>query len=276
MSLGQRSILFLQFGKQAGVLYRDHRLVGEGLQERDLLVRERLYLPATEEESSDRRPLTEERRGERRPMPEPDGYLPAEREFGVGVGEILDVNRSGVHDSPASHPVTMDRIREPNGCVFPVAVTGGHPELIPFDEQQRGIRRLAEPAGVLDQRVQHRLQICRGARDDPENLARRGLLREGFAHLSMGLRERPILLPQLGEQPHILNGNDGLVGEGLQQGDLLFGEQADHRPRDGNRAYGRTVFQHGYGQGAAGKVAGELGIVLWVPRDVGDIHHRSI
>src|SRR5262245_32993112 len=43
----------------------------------------------------------------------------------------------------------------------------------------------------------------------------------------MSLRQFTVLLLRLGEQPHVLNGDDGLVGEGLEQCDLLFAEWPD-------------------------------------------------
>jgi hypothetical protein len=42
----------------------------------------------------------------------------------------------------------------------------------------------------------------------------------------MGLCECLILFLQLSEQPHILDGDDGLVGEGLEEADLLLAERA--------------------------------------------------
>ena len=45
------------------------------------------------------------------------------------------------------------------------------------------------------------------------------------------LGERPVALLQLGEQPGVLDGDHGLVGEGLQQRDLLVGERAHLHPR---------------------------------------------
>jgi hypothetical protein len=103
-----------------------------------------------EEERPNRRSLAEERRGERRPVAEPYGDILAEGKVGLGIGEVLDVNSSGVDDSSPSHPATLDWIREPNDFRFHVAVTSGHPELISFDEQECSVRGLAEPAGVLD------------------------------------------------------------------------------------------------------------------------------
>ena len=59
----------------------------------------------------------------------------------------------------------------------------------------------------LHQCVQHRLQIERRSADDLEHVGRRRLLLQGFA--------------QLVEQPRVLDGDDGLVGKGRDQIDLL-------------------------------------------------------
>jgi hypothetical protein len=40
-------------------------------------------------------------------------------------------------------------------------VQSGHLELIPLDEQESGVRRLTQPAGALNQRIEDRLQIRR-------------------------------------------------------------------------------------------------------------------
>src|SRR4030095_13116901 len=77
-----------------------------------------------------------------------------------------------------------------------------------------------ESDGVRHDRIEHGLNIRRRARDDPQNLAGRRLLLKGLSHLRVGGRKRTILLLQLLEQPDVLNGNDRLVGEGLQERDL--------------------------------------------------------
>ncbi len=128
--------------KEPDVLDGDDGLVGEGLQQRDLLVRELPYLPAAKEEGPDRHAFAEKGHRERSPMPDPGGNRCAEGELGLGVGEVLDVNGPGVHNGPAGNPATVDRIREP-GALVHGAVKSGHPELIPFDEQEKGVRRLA-------------------------------------------------------------------------------------------------------------------------------------
>jgi len=90
---------------------------------------------------------------------------------------------------------------------------GSHPELVPFHKQKKGVRRLAKPAGTLDQRIEHRLQICRGARDDSEDFTGRGLLLQRLSDLPVRLGQLPILLLQLGEQAHVLESDDGLMRE---------------------------------------------------------------
>jgi hypothetical protein len=57
------------------------------------------------------------------------------------------------------------------------------------------------------------LGVRRRPGDHAENLAGRGLLLQGFGHLGVGLRESLVLLLQLREQPHVLDGDDRLVGK---------------------------------------------------------------
>ncbi len=55
------------------------------------------------------------------------------------------------------------------------------------------------------------------------------------------LRERPVLLLQLREQAHVLDSDHRLVGEGLEEGDLPFREEADFRARKLDRPDRDTV-----------------------------------
>src|SRR5206468_6191530 len=73
------------------------------------------------------------------------------------------------------------------------------------DERSFG---LAQPDGVLGERLEDRLQIERGPADDLEQLAGRGLLLERHAQLAVARLE-------LVEQPNVLDRDDGLVREGL-------------------------------------------------------------
>ena len=88
-------------------------------------------------------------------------------------------------------------------------------QALALETVDRRIRRPADPGGALGDGFHDRLEIGRRARDDPQNLARRRLLLQGLGHLGMGLRERLVLLLQLREQAHVLDGDHRLVGERL-------------------------------------------------------------
>jgi hypothetical protein len=49
------------------------------------------------------------------------------------------------------------------------------------------------------------------------------VLVECLGHLSVGLRQRLILRLEFREQPHVVDGDDGLVGERLDEGDPPLG-----------------------------------------------------
>ena len=67
-------------------------------------------------------------------------------------------------------------------------------------------------------RVEHRLQFAGRAGDDLEHLGGRGLLLQRLGQIS---RARLHLV----EQPHVLDRDHRLVGEGRDQLDLLVGER---------------------------------------------------
>ena len=52
-----------------------------------------------------------------------------------------------------------------------------------------------------------------------------------------------IALLQFFEQPDVLDGDDGLVGESFEQFDLLLGERADLHAADMNRPDGNSLAQ---------------------------------
>ena len=69
---------------------------------------------------------------------------------------------------------------------------------------------------------QHRLQIERRAADDLEHVSGGGLLLQRFAQIIGALLH-------FVEQPRLLDGDDGLIGESLQQFDVVIGEMAGLR-----------------------------------------------
>src|SRR5262245_17810744 len=94
-----------------------------------------------------------------------------------------------------------------------MAVDCGQAKNIAVALEQPRVIRLAKARRRLDERVEDRLQIERRAADDLEHIGGGGLLLQRFA--------------QLLEQACVLDGDDGLVGEAGDQGDLLIGERAN-------------------------------------------------
>jgi hypothetical protein len=76
-------------------------------------------------------------------------------------------------------------------------------------KQERGFR-FAQPSGRLDQGVEYGLQIEGRTANGLEHVSRRSLPLQRFAKLV--------------EQPRIFDGDDGLIGEGRHQLDLLIGK----------------------------------------------------
>ena len=79
---------------------------------------------------------------------------------------------------------------------------------------------LAQPGSRLNQCVQYSLQIKRRPADHLEHVGGGGLLLKRFAQVMRALA-------QLVEQARVLDGDDGLVGKGGDQLDLLVGEWPD-------------------------------------------------
>jgi hypothetical protein len=97
---------------------------------------------------------------------------------------------------------------------------------------EKSVTGLTEAGGGSDDGVKDGLQIGRRARDHAQDLGRGGLLLER--------------LFRLGEQPDVLNGDDGLVGEGLKEGNLRVGEWPALLPGDGDGADRIAISQHGH------------------------------
>ena len=80
---------------------------------------------------------------------------------------------------------------------------------VPFAESQHHVIDPTNPRGALDDGVEDRLHVRGRAADDAEHLGRRGLMLQRLAQFRVALLD-------LLEQPHVLDGDDRLVGEGLE------------------------------------------------------------
>ena len=78
-----------------------------------------------------------------------------------------------------------------------------------IDAEQRGVLGAEQPPAGFDDALEHRRGVVDGLADRAQNFRRRALL-----------RQRVVDLP---EQSRVLDGDDGLIGEGLDQLDDALG-----------------------------------------------------
>jgi hypothetical protein len=163
------------------------------------------------------------------------------RRFQLGViPNVRNVNGAAGENRPAGRALPGDRHRKQSPqeiAVLAVDIVDGI-EVKPgavVHVDGPGLS-LTQSSGALRDRVEHGLDIGRRAADDTQDLARRRLLLKR-------LRQVAITGLQLLEQPHILDGDDGLVGEGLEQGDLAVREEPGLDAPEADRA-NRDTFAH--------------------------------
>ena len=90
-------------------------------------------------------------------------------------------------------------------------------QLLAIEPMQDTEACVAQLLGASDDRIEHRLDVGRRAADDPQDVGRRGLLLQGLGEVG-------VLGLQLAEQSHVLDSDDGLIGERLEQRDLGVGK----------------------------------------------------
>src|SRR5215831_12498371 len=93
-----------------------------------------------------------------------------------------------------------------------VVVLGDKMEQLAVELVERAEESVAQFHGASDDCVEHRLHVGRRLADHAQDLARR--------------RQVAVALSQFGEQAHVLDGNNRLVGEGLEERNLVVSEAA--------------------------------------------------
>src|SRR5262249_33087757 len=139
-----------------------------------------------------------------------------------------------------------------------------HPVLLP---SYRRVVGAAKAASRFNERLQYRFEIEGRAADDLEHVGGSSLLPERLAQL---LRARLHLL----EQPHVLDRDDRLVGEGSDEVDLLVGEGMHLFAPQNDYADGR-VFAHkrdAQSRSQAGNSMRLAESVLPIGKNIGDMN----
>src|SRR5262245_24071238 len=95
--------------------------------------------------------------------------------------------------------------------------------------KDRDVIRIAEARCGLDERIEYPLQIEGRPADDLQDIGGGRLLLQGFCQLAFALLLRL-------KQSAVLDRDDSLVGESLEQTDLLFSEWSHFGAADANGA----------------------------------------
>ena len=153
----------------------------------------------------------------RQEAPPADRLDEVRREFWIALG-VRDVHDGPIEDGARGR----HRASEAHGK-GPLKGLGraagiplrGQVEHFALEARHDRVLSVAQPAGAAHDRVEHGLDVGGRAADHAQDLPRRRLLLER-------LRQLAVARLQLPEQPHVLDGDDRLVGEGLEQRHLTF------------------------------------------------------
>src|SRR5262245_61927894 len=140
--------------------------------------------------------------------------------------DVRYVDDGAFEDRPARprRPAWGDR---PNTtCLFPrgrsPVVCGHHVDQFAIEGPEHTEDGVAQPRSAFDDRIEDRLNVRRRTADDAQNVTRCRLSLESLLCLV--------------KEAHILDGDDGLIGEGLHELDLPFGKRLSFDSPDHDHA----------------------------------------
>ena len=183
--LRELAAAILQLHEQLHVLDRDRALLREGRDQRDRAIIERLDLAPGEDDHADHL-LGDQHRDaqDRTQLTQGEGLLPLVARVGAGIldlhGALLDADQPDHRARPASDRVFLQQSpvlgRGAGGAREPVEVTLELPNLPRVGS--------AQPHGMLHHRLEHRLQLERGATHHLDHIAGRGLVLDRFREIA--------------------------------------------------------------------------------------------
>src|SRR5262249_12985478 len=195
-----------------------------------------------DEDYADRFPLVQHGNGQHRPARPTYGArnVTSYREPGI-VMHIGDVDHGAVEDGSAGGRlwVGSPRIEALQKCATLWWEVATRYEVLTFAIKPVRVSpcTITEAYCTVDDCVENWLHISRGLADHAQDLARRRLLLQQLAQVAV-----PRL--QLLEQPHVLDRDDRLVGEGLQERKVAVGEPAWLQSRDSNHTDRYVIAHH--------------------------------
>ena len=231
----------LHFVEQPHVFDRDHRLVGEGGHQFDLLVRKRLHHGLGHEDHADDLAIAQQWCSEGRPVAA-DLLCLVPGVLGVGqhIGDVHDpaFKRAAPGDAASIDRDVAAEKEAPDLLMNlgPVAEAGGPMQVVAVTLEQPGMVGLAQPGDRFHQRIEHGLQIEGRAADHLQHVGGGGLLLQRLLQV-IGARLNLV------EQPHVLDGDQRLIRKGRNQIDLPFVERLHDASRQNNDADRNAIAQ---------------------------------
>src|SRR5262245_37927661 len=119
---------------------------------------------------------------------------------------------------------------------------------VPLAESQIHVIDPTNPGRALNDSIEHRLHIRRRAADDAEHFGGCSLMLQRFAQFCVAFLD-------LLEEPHVLDGDDRLIGKSFEKRDLLVREWPKFWPTEMDYV-NHDIFSHErYGEDSEGKSA---------------------
>ncbi len=213
--------------KEASVLERDYRLIGKGLDHRDLTRVERANLVTADGHDADRFIAAHQRRDDFAAIAEP--LLAGARvgELGQdGLGHISHMNGLSIEQSPPGGGTRCGRKGRPDdvrGSARRRPVQRDIAQDVAIAALDRHGAGVDQVSRARDERVQDALQISRRPGNDLENLGGRRLPHQRF-------RQSRVAVPKSLEQASVLQSDLRLIGEPRHQVDLALAVRSGFLP----------------------------------------------
>src|SRR5262249_54356250 len=202
--------------------------------------------------------------------------LATARKFVAGSHQISHMDRYPIDGGTAGDPTPLDRAPY-SQFDRDDAVMGFYQQVITVPQQNCHVIGDTKAACNARDRVEHRLKVEFRAADDRQHLADRRLILQRFRELMAALRELARARLFRLEQPRVLDGDHGLIGERFEEFDLSVGEGAGFPACDENRPNDLSLANHRYAE-AAPVAARRCRLLLLVARirgKVRDMHDRT-
>ena len=179
----------LRLVEQPRVLDRDHRLVGERLQQRQFLVGERLDRLAQQADRTDAAPLPQHRHPHRREIADEGLHFTQRRGCVLQRRGVGDVHWRALAQDPGGDGL-LERLGErANDRLHRRAVPGaGMQQSVVAEQEHADLFAGEELAATLRDLVEHRLRVGHRAADHPQHLGAGGLLLQRLLRLAVELR----------------------------------------------------------------------------------------